>query len=292
MKHNLTLATVYVLISALSYAVISAIVKQFSGQISPLVIVFIQVLVAFLCCIPMVLRAKPEIKQQIIANKQIKIHMMRVISGLCTSYFLFIALKYTPLVSGVLMMNTSPLLIPFIALIFMRKKIQHRLWVPIIIGFVGVALVLHPDGKDFNWATLIALGSGVAMASSILFMRYLTEKGNDSLTTTFFFFFFGSIVSGVVSIPFWMASTTWHVYFMVAIAGVLFFFVQLFLALSLKHAEAQFVNSMYYSNIVFAALIGILLFGDFPSWLTWIGLVLIIAGGIATIHVQHRLNKR
>ncbi|MBX9705532.1 MAG: DMT family transporter [Gammaproteobacteria bacterium] len=290
MTQNLKLATILTLTSALSYAIIGAIVKHFALTVAAPIVVFITMSISLLLILPLILRS-PEVKQQIRHTKTLKIHFTRTVFSLALNYLFYLSLHYLPLVNAVLLFNTAPLIIPFLGVLFFGKKIQHRLWIPIIVGFVGVAVVLQPNGHDFNAASFLALGSAVCMGMSISLVRFAAERGDNSLTTAFFFFFLGTIISGLVSIPFWQASGL-IAYLAIIGAGALFFIVQITLTYALKYADAQFNNSLYYSNIIFAAILGMLFFSDYPDHWVWIGIALIVAGGIATIRVQHTINQK
>lgn len=294
MTQNLKLATILTLTSAFSYAVIGAIVKHFAATIAAPIVVFITMSISLLLLLPLILSSSAtavQVRQQIRHLKNLKLYFVRAIFSLGLNYLLFIALHFIPLVNAMLLFNTAPLLLPLLGLLFFRKKIQNRLWIPIIIGFIGVAAVLHPNGHDFNIASLLALGSAVCMAMSMSLVRIAAERGDNSFTISFFFFSIATIVSGLISIPFWH-SAAWSAYLAIIGAGVLFFIVQITLTIALKYSEAQFANSLYYSNIIFAAILGMIFFADYPTWLVWVGIALIIAGGIMTIHAQHRINQK
>lgn len=290
MTQNLKLATILTLTSAFSYAVIGAIVKHFAATVAAPIVVFITLSMSLLLILPWIARSS-EVKQQIRHSKTLKIHFTRTVFSLLLNYLFYLSLHYLPLVNAVLLFNTSPLIIPFLGVLFFGKKIQNRLWLPIIVGFIGVAVVLHPNSHDFNAASFLALGSAVCMGMSVSLVRFASERGDNSFTTAFFFFFFGTIISGLVSIPFWQASGL-IAYLSILGVGVLFFIVQITLTIALKYADAQFNNSLYYSNIIFAAILGMIFFSNYPDHWVWLGIVLIVIGGIATIRAQHKINQK
>ena len=290
MKDKPLLATAFVLLSAGSYAFLSAIVKYYGQSISLPVIIFIQSLVSLLIILPIMRRKLPDLCQMVMTNTQKKLHLYRALFGLSINVFFFLSLKYIPLVNASLLINTSPLFVPFLGLLFLRKKINHRLWLPVFLGFSGVVVVLHPSPSDFNRMSFLGLASGVSMALSVLVVRRLAEKGQVGLTVSFFYFLYASILSGLYSIPFWH-HTAPIVWIAIIVSGVLWFFVQYGLSTSLMYAEPQFVSAMYYFNILFAAILGMLIWHTHPAISTWLGMLLIVLGGIATIIVQNKVNR-
>ncbi len=291
MKNRLVLATLYVLSSAFMYAVLTAIVKHNASSIQTPVIVFIQVSVSFLVLLVVMAFSKDRavIHQNIIESKSKKVHLLRAIFSVGIGYFLFYALKFIPLVDGVLLVNTAPMFVPLIGFIFLKNKINHKLWLPLIIGFIGVAIVLHPNASDFNFDAIYALMSGICMATSMLLLRKAVEYGDKNLTILFYYLGIGTIITGLVSIPFWQHVSS-AVYLIIIFSGLLFFIVQYALLMTLNYADAQFSSSLYYSNIIFAAIIAMIFFGDFPTWYTWGGVSLVIIGGISTIQIQRHIT--
>lgn len=246
MKHHASIGAMYTLLSALIYTLLTVIVKRYTNDISTPVLLFVQMTAACICVSLLVIqRGKPAITA-IYTSQNKSTHLWRTLFSLGIGYLLFHALKSIPLVNGVLLMNTAPLMVPFLGLLFFGKKIYHKTWPAIIIGFVGVGLVLNPRANGFNIDALYALGSGVCMAIGALFVRQAIEKGEDTLTTTFYYLFLGMVISGIISIPFWHHIET-IVYLMIALGGVCMFLVQITYSLAFKYVEASFVTTLYYS---------------------------------------------
>jgi drug/metabolite transporter (DMT)-like permease len=291
MQQNLKLGALLVIISTLAYAILGAIVKHYDAQFPPPLILFIQNLTALILITPIVL-AKGKVQHRAILHSPHKImQFFRAFFSLAIGYFFYYSLRHVSLSTGVLLLNTSPLIVPFIALIFLHKPIQHRLWLPMIIGFVGVAVVLHPKGDDFNIGAWLALGGALSMGCSILLGRRLAEVGQDSFTNLFYYFFYATIMSGIVAIFFWEPVPANILWIMIG-TGVIWFAVQYTLVLSMNYLEAQIVLTLYYANVVFAVLLSIIFWHIIPNWLTWLGMLLIVAGGTITIQVQHRINQQ
>tara|TARA_R110002167_G_scaffold106384_5_gene272930 strand:- start:296 stop:1192 length:897 start_codon:yes stop_codon:yes gene_type:complete len=289
-KNNILLGVSLTLISALTYAILTALIKVTGTDIKTPVMIFIQVLICWILFLPVAFLNKQQSFQKIIKSEYKGLHFFRTIFSLGISYFLFSAIQYIPLVDGVLLANTAPLIVPFIALIFMGQRLNHKLWIPLIIGFVGIILILKPTSGVFHLASLLALGAGACMASSMLLVRKTASK-DSSLTSIFYYFSFGVILSGLASIPFWSAMSS-HTLLLLIGLGVLFFIVQIALTYALEYAEAQIVSSLYYSNIIFAAIIAIVFLGFKLDWLTIAGVVLALLGGILTIQVQARAKEK
>ncbi|ODN42716.1 DMT family transporter [Piscirickettsia litoralis] len=186
--------------------------------------------------------------------------------------------------------NTAALFTPFLALIFFRQKINHKLWPVIIIGFIGVAIILNPSQAGFlHGGALFALAAGACVSSSMLFIRRTADQ-DSGLTSAFYYFFLSSIISGIfllINQP----DLSIHFIPVILTTGLLFFFTQFPLTLALQLIDAQVVSTLYYSNIVFAVLIAVIFLHAATSLLMLGGIVLVCLSGIGCIYIQNQHKK-
>lgn len=286
MKNNLWLGIIFTLMSSLSYAILTTIVKVLGTTVATPVIVFIQSATCLVLMLVFIAIKKNPRPTPFWRTSVTHLHIFRSFFSAGISYFLFYAVKYIPLVDGVLLANTAPLMVPFIAYLFMAQKINHLLWIPLFIGFTGVILVLQPTPAVFHPASLLALCAGICMASSMLLVRKASAK-DSSVTSAFYYFLFSSIFTLLFSIPFWTPLSLSTCFILIG-EGVLFFIVQVALTYALEFSTAQVVSSLYYSNIIFATFITLFFFKTSLNWLVTTGIFLAILGGILTIQAEKK----
>lgn len=262
-----------------------------AGVLPPLpIVVFLQSAISFILFLPLFFKNGGREIVKILYSRKLKFQFFRTVSTLYLSYSLFYAVHFIPLVNAMLLVNTAPLMMPFVAYLIFSQRIDHSLWIPMIIGFVGVVIVLNPDPKIFHWASLLALGGGLCMALGMILIRKASVV--DSVQTTMFYFLlFSTVISGVIAIPFWQPLAT-AAYLPLFTIGLLYFFVQCAASYALKFANPQLVSTLFYSNIIFAAIISALLWHTAPSLITLLGVVLIVSGGILCIHAEYRSVKQ
>lgn len=281
---NTLIGSALTITSALIYAIQTALIKGWGGGISTPMIVLIQSIACLILIVPVIFANGREQARQLLKTGNIKIHILRTLFSLGISYFLFSAVKFIPLVDAALLTNTAPLLMPFLGWLFMSQKINHKLWPPLIIGFVGVALVLRPNGEVFHWAALLGLGAAICMAASIMLIRR-ASKTDHALTSAFYYFLFSMPISAVAALIFWH-TISWHQAIILLGIGGLFFIVQMTLVYATKFVSAQTVGSLYLLNIVFSALIGWIIWHAMLTPLMVGGLVITIIGAVFTIQAQ------
>lgn len=291
MKHNLFLGVLFALSGAFLYSTQTALIKAQASILPPIpVVIFIQSVISLTLILPLMFKKGLIEVPQRFKTQQLKLQFLRTIFSLALSYALFYAVQYIPLVNAMLLANTAPLIVPFLAYLFLAKKINHRLWVPILIGFTGVALVLRPGSVILDPASLLALGAAVLMAATVISVRKLS-KTDSTETTGFYFFLFSTIISGVIATQFWVPITS-EMFLMMLLIGVIYFLTQYASMNALRFASAQLVSTLFYSNIIYAAIISFVVWNTVPSLFTLCGMLLIVFGGILCIRESHQLQKR
>jgi len=88
----------------------------------------------------------------------------RTLLGLASAFCITKALATISLSEALLLSNTAPLFIPFIVLIWHKTKIPHRLWIGLVIGFIGVFIVLQPGFEKIGPGQILGLLSGITSA--------------------------------------------------------------------------------------------------------------------------------
>jgi len=288
MKPNLFIAIALSLLATFFYASQTAIVKAYAATVPLPMIIFIQCLTGLLLFI-LIFFIRGYKAKEIIFTQNRKIHLLRTLCSLSVAFCLFTAVKYIPLVNAMLLANVAPMIVPFLAYFFLSQSINHQIWLPILIGFIGVGFVLHPDGHFFHLASLLAFGSSVFAAGTIVMVRNLSRT-DSSETITFYFYFFGTLLTSVFALKYWVPISAWMAVILIGV-GVLYFASQYLITYALRLASAEFVSSLMYMNIVYSAVISILMWHVTPSVLTWLGIALTIMGGILCIRVEHRQNR-
>lgn len=92
-------------------------------------------------------------------------HLLRGVTGI-SGFLLFIAAaQLTSLVNANVLLNTTPIFIPLMALLFLGQKVDRKLWLAIALGFAGMVIVVKPDASIFtNPGNLVALAAGFVLS--------------------------------------------------------------------------------------------------------------------------------
>jgi drug/metabolite transporter (DMT)-like permease len=161
--------------------------------------------------------------------------------------------------------------------LFLREQVGWRRWSAVILGFVGVIIALNPSPATLTWPALIALVGSFFFALLMIVTRYLRGTADIVLASgqigaTFLF--------AVVAAPFGWVTPSPGDYLLMSLLGVVAVFALMSVNRSLKLAPASVVVPYQYTLIVWAVLLGWLVFGDVPEWHVIIGSTIIIAAGL------------
>ncbi len=212
-------------------------------------------------------------------------HCVRSLTGVTALCLWFYAIGELPLATAMTLNYTSSLWIAVWlvggAALFGLGRVDSRLVVAALLGFVGVVLVLRPTLTQQQWwHGLIGLASGMVSAAGYLQVIALARLGETD-SRTVFYFSIGGIVGGAALASF----GEWHAHDAIGIAlllavGVLATAAQLMLTRAYARGTPLVNASLQYLGIAFAFVYGVLLFDERVSWLAAAGMLLIVGAGV------------
>ncbi len=210
----------------------------------------------------------------------------------------FGALARLPLIEANAISFTSPLISVALAAFFLKERVRIYRWSAVIIGFVGVLVVLAPHltGDELTIAMasatslagmIYAVAGSVTNAGTVIQTRHLTK----SETTSSIVFYFSLIcaLSGLVTLPFGWLTPTGSELAVLATIGFLGGMGHIFLTESYRYAAASVVAPFDYTSMVWALLLGYLIFGEKPTPMIILGSAIIAAAGLFVIWRERQL---
>jgi drug/metabolite transporter (DMT)-like permease len=200
----------------------------------------------------------------------------------------FIALPQIPLADMTAIGFTGPIFIMLGAAWFLGEPMRKDRWIAAGIGFLGVLVVVVPNlSGSGGWYNLVMLASSPVFAASFLITKHLTRTEKPGVIVMW-----QSITVTLFSLPLallhWQAPTLWQwVGFMVA--GVLGTVGHYSLTKAFSIVDISATQSLRFLDLVWASLLGWLVFGDVPSQWTWIGAFVIL---LSTVWIARREGRR
>jgi S-adenosylmethionine uptake transporter len=230
-------------------------------------------------------------------TQRMGMHAWRGIIGAVSLLAWFYALQNLPLATAMTLNYMSSIWIAAFlvggALLYGRTDSQGAqqawLFVTVLAGFGGVVMVLRPAIEQNQlWAGLIGMMSGVTAALAYLQVAALSRAGEPEARVVFYFAV-ASLLLGAVGVAF-AGFSSWsfsHAIWILPI-GVLASAGQLCMTRAYASGATMLVANLQYSGIVFAAMAGVIVFGDKLPLIAWAGMLVIMASGIAATVLRNR----
>ena len=163
-------------------------------------------------------------------------------------------------------------------------------WVALGVGFSGVLLASDPLGVQASVETAMVLGAALLWAVAILLMRVIARR-ESSLVQMFYQNIFFRVVTGSVSCILWTPPTPFE-FGLLLLIGVFGGAGQFILFEGIRLAPASVMSTVEYTGLLWAFLLGYLVWGDVPSVATGAGAGLIFGSGVFLLAMERRRMDR
>lgn len=214
----------------------------------------------------------------VLTTRAPKIHLVRGVAMISATAFFVYALSMLPLATSVVLGQTSPLIAAAIAVPLLGERVTPRHWLFVLLGFVGVIVVLRPAPEVFGWSVVLPLIS----AASFALYQVLTKRVaaiDPAVPSLFYPSLVACLMAACVAPFFWIWPTPLHALMMMthgALCGV----AHLLIIRSLTLSSVSMVAPFGYAGLIWAAILGMLVFGETLDLTTVAGGGLIALSGI------------
>jgi drug/metabolite transporter (DMT)-like permease len=217
-------------------------------------------------------------------------HVWRAVLGLTTMLLTFGALSYLPLAEATTIAFAAPLFAVVLSAAALKEQVGRHRWSAVGIGFLGVLLVMQPHGESFPTMGLaLAIAGALGVGAVTITLRQI---GRTEGTQTIVLWFTCLSLLGVgLIMPFYGKAhdgRTWLIFVALGGFGGL---GQLLMTASLRYAPVSAVVPFDYVQLLWAVLLGWLLFGARPAGTTAAGAAVIVASGLYTVWREHVLGR-
>ena len=200
----------------------------------------------------------------------------------------FTALPQIPLADMTAIGFTGPIFIMLGAAWFLGEPMRQDRWIAALIGFAGVLVVVVPKmSGNGGWYNLVMLASAPVFAASFLITKALTRYEKPGVIVLWQAITV-SLLSLPMALPHWQMPTPMQ-WLGFAVTGVLGTLAHYCLTRAFALADISATQSLRFLDLVWASLLGWLVFGDVPSQSTWLGASVILC---ATVWIARREGKR
>ncbi|MEP2703658.1 MAG: DMT family transporter [Roseibium sp.] len=284
-KNNIE-GILWALLAAAIFAAVSAMAKFAVSDYHVLQILFFRQIVVFASSLPSVARTFPHS----LKTKHPGIHALRLIGSFIALACGIWAVAVLPLTTATTLGFAHVFFVALLALWFLKEPVGIHRITAVVVGFIGVVIVTRPgiDGDIVKYALIPIAGAfGAAVAKISVRKLSLTET---TATLLVYQSLFVGALAGVPLFWLWVTPDLFGLFYLLAM-GMLATAGQWVGIKALRLGEASVVGNIDYTRLIYAALLGFLIFGEVPDTFTILGACVIVGSSIYIFH-RERLQKR
>lgn len=257
------------------FGLMDTLVKHVTQTHPVFVVVWGRYLAHFLFAIPLVYFARRTVT---IRTRRPFLQLARSLALFAATALFFTAISVLPLATATSVMFSAPLFVAAMSAVFLGEKVGWRRWTAVIVGFGGVLVIVRPGTGFDNWYLLLPLAAGAIFASFQIATRLLSFA-DDALTTFLYTGFMGTVAASII-VPFEWELPTTEGWILMTLAGLFGSLGHYILIRAYAHTEASLLAPFTYVQLVWATILGLLVFGDFPDEWTIAGALILVASGL------------
>jgi drug/metabolite transporter (DMT)-like permease len=281
--------------SALVFTVMSALVRWVSDTVPVGQIVFYRSAFAILPVV-VIYAWQGQLTSAVRTNRPLG-HVTRGAIGLMGMALSFAALARLPLADVTAIGFAAPLITVALAALLLKERVRVYRWSAVGVGFLGVIVMLAPHldvgrltagNANQTLGAALALLAAFTSAASTIQTRRLT--GTETNSAIVFYFSLICALGSLLTWPFgWVTPTATQLYALVAI-GFLGGIGHLLMTESFRLAPASVIAPFDYTSILWAFILGFLIFAEVPTALVFIGAAIVSAAGLFVIWRERQLG--
>ncbi len=254
------------------------VIKFLGADVSPFQILFFSVLLSFPLVTLMMMRERAPGNLRPVHPGYVAV---RTIAGTITGGCAFYAFSVLPLAQVYAFIFAAPLLITVLSIPILGEKVGMHRWAAVALGLIGVLIVLRPGAAPFTLGHV----AGLTAAAGSAIVSVVTRKiGREERSAVLMLYpmMTNVIVMGAI-LPFVWVPIELGQFGLLALMSTLGFIGGVCSIAAYRNGDAAIVAPMQYSQIIWGALFGLLIFSEVPDRYTLVGAGVIILAGIYVV---------
>lgn len=257
----------FIVISALCFAVMNLFVKL-SGDLPAIQKSFFRNFIAAFIALAILKKSGVGFHME---KKNVPILLLRAILGTIGIIANFYAVDHLLLSDASIIQKLAPFFVIIFSFLLLKEKVSKQQIFSIIIAFIGMLFVVKPSFANSElFASLIAMIGAMSAGMAYTLVRMLSQRGVKGPQIVFYFSLF-SCLSVVPHLIFNFQPMTFQQIAYLLLAGIAAAGGQFAVTAAYSHSAGRDISIYDYSQVIFAALLGFVAFGQIPDYLSIIG---------------------
>ena len=284
-KNDKTKGIIYIIVSAFFFALMGLFVKL-SGDLPTIQKSFFRNAVAMIFAFVVITKNH---QWELPKGKNISYLLIRAVAGTVGILCNFYAVSRINLADASMLNKLSPFFAVVFSIFILKEKANWKQFLAVTLAFIGALFVMKPTFSFDGLPSFMGFVGGLMAGLAYTYVRKLTQNGFKGSLVVFYF----SMFSCVVTLP-WlildftpMSSSQW---LYLILAGLSASGGQFFITAAYSKAPAKEISVYDYSQIIFTTLLSLIVFGELPDGLSFLGYGIIICA--AVFNAWNSLKKK
>ena len=270
-----------------SYAISDAFVKLIGEGLDSNEILFLGAAL-MLTAVPF-LKGRDDHWRDLVKSKKPALWLLRAMAGAISSLASVMAFKALSMAEAFSLIFLMPIFVTILSVIFLHEQVGWRRWSAVVVGFIGVLVVLRPGFRRLGQGHADAFVCALVSAISVIALRM---AGSDEKRISLY----GAgvigplVIGGIMMLPTfkWPSMVQWV--FLLGY-GLLAGLGAIILMFASRIAPASIIAPTQYSQMLWALVLGYILFHDSVDWPMGVGILLILGAGLFTLLRENQVSN-
>ena len=258
------------LLSGIMFIGVTGIVRYLGGEMHPIQAAFIRYAFGIVLVVPVILR----VGLYELLSARIRLHASRgLVHGIGVMLW-FYAMSRLPIAEVTALGFTTPIFTTAGAMLILGERVKNYRVAGILLGFIGAMIVLRPGLRIIDFGAVAMLFAAPLFACSLLLAKVATKTESSSVIVALLSVFC-TLTLLPLALVYWRTPTMeeWSLLFLTAIFATLGHY---FLTRAFQSAELSALQPFAFLQLVWATLLGLVVFSEQPDLWLWLGAGLIV----------------
>lgn len=276
---------ILLMLSAMAvFAIMDAAMKQLASHYPPLQVAALRGLVSLPFVLGWVAWRERDLRS--LVRVRWRWQLARGVLGVLMLTSFVFAISGMPLSEAYALFFVAPLMITALSVPLLKERVEWQRWVAILVGFSGVLIVLRPFGVTIGLTAVAVLVGASCYALNAITVRIL-GRTDSTAAMSFWFMAFLALGAGLLALPNWVPLRADDAGWLLAM-GIFGAMGQMFLTEAFRCAPVSVIAPFEYSALFWGLLLDLLLWGDIPGPVVFLGAAVIIGSGLYLIWRERR----
>ncbi len=280
---------IFTIVAITLFSIQDGISKHLAGAYPPFLVAMIRYWTFALFAIALAARSRGGLAMTVRTKRP----WLQILRGLLLAAQIVIVIQSFAMVGlarSQAIFSSGPLIVALLSVPILGEKVGWRRWTAIFVGFLGVLLILKPESGFFDVRFLVPLSSALLFSFYVIVTR-LVSRQDASMTSFFYTGVVGAIAMSCIGPFFWMPLTPhdWIWMGLLCLTGMSSHYC---LIRAYDLLDAVVIQPLTYLQLVYAAIIGVVVFGEVLTANMVVGAAIVVGAGMFTVWRENVLAKR